>query len=79
MGEDHTADVTWTLDNLGFSDCLFFSSSQNLTATPQQEALFGAALDGFPFLHEATITIQFLQIRHTAGPYLILNHATSVC
>ena len=58
MGEDdHTADVTWALDNLGFSDCLFFSSSQSLTATPQQVALFGAALDGFSFLHEATVTI----------------------
>ena len=58
MGEDQTADVTWALDSLGFSDCRFFSSSQSLTATPQHEALFGAALDGFPFLHEATITIQ---------------------
>ena len=68
MGEDNTADVTWALDNLDFPDCLFFSSSQSLTATPQQEALFGAALDGFAFLHEATITTQILQICRTAGP-----------
>ena len=61
MREAHTADVTWALDNLGFSDCLFFSFFQ-------QEALSGVALDGLPFLHEAVITIQLLQIRHTAGP-----------
>ena len=58
--------------------CLFFSSSQSLTATHKQEALFGAALDGFPFLRETTITIQLLQIRHTAGP-IKTKSSKSVC